>query len=465
MIYLLGLISYAVFFTNLKSFSFPFLLKSSSVFSTFVLLSLLFLLISFDFWNISSNSIFFIDFFSCLLVFSIIVLFLVSKKALQNQGIYKYEYDVITMLSVLGLLLLNGCNDFLVLYLAIELQSLSFYVLAVFQRNSEFSGEAGLKYFILGALSSGFLLFGFSLLYIEYGSFLFESIARMSFSSDSIISLFGFSFVFITLLFKLGSFPFHQWLCDVYEGSFVTVTAFFSVAPKAIIFAIFIKLLYVFFFDFLYFSNLMIIFSGFLSISFASVTALYQKRVKRLLAYSAISHTGFILVALACNSLDAIKTAVIYISIYILMTISVFSVLFILLNNNKMPKFLINWASISIHNLMLALSFACILFSVAGIPPLSGFFSKLFVLGSLFFDGYLVLPALIAIFSSIGCFYYLRLIKMFFFSDQNKTIIWTGNTSGRVEVFTSALILFITFFFFNPDPLVDIGLLTSLSLA
>ena len=114
------------------------------------------------------------------------------------------------MLSVLGLLLLNGCNDFLVLYLAIELQSLSFYVLAVFQRNSEFSGEAGLKYFILGALSSGFLLFGFSLLYIEFGSFLFELIARMSFSSDSIISLFGFSFVFITLLFKLGSFPFHQ---------------------------------------------------------------------------------------------------------------------------------------------------------------------------------------------------------------------------------------------------------------
>lgn len=469
--YLLGFISYAVFFNGLQTLAFPALLNSMLLFSTFIIFSSLLLYLTCDLSLLSDNSFGALDItlfdsaFSMILMLSVLFLQIICRKTLNRQGIYKYEYDLIMVFSILGLVLLNGCNDFLVFYLALELQSLGFYVLATFQRNSEYNAEAGLKYFVLGALSSGLLLFGFSLIYITYGSVYFEVITKLSIISENGLALWGFIFVLVALFFKIGAFPFHQWLCDVYEGSFVTVTAFFSVAPKAIIFAIFIKLLYVFFFDFLYFSNLMIIFSGFLSISFASVTALYQKRVKRLLAYSAISHTGFILVALACNSLDAIKTAVIYISIYILMTISVFSVLFILLNNNKMPKFLINWASISKHNLMLALSFACILFSVAGIPPLSGFFSKLFVLGSLFFDGYLVLPALIAIFSSIGCFYYLRLIKMFFFSDQNKTIIWTGNTSGRVEVFTSVLILFITFFFFNPDPLVDIGLLTSLSLA
>jgi len=306
------------------------------------LFSILTIFVIFDLQSISQGSTLFGNLFSGLLLVTLIVLHSVSRKILENHGLFKYEYDVIVMLSVLGLLVLNGCDDFLTFYLAIELQSLSFYMLAVFQRNSEFNGEASLKYFILGSLASGFLLFGFSLLYTAYGSFLFESVSRSAFNDENIISLLGFSFIFITLLFKLGAFPFHQWLCDVYEGAFITVTAFFSVAPKAIVFALFIRLLCVFLFDFLYFANFVLIFSGFLSISFASVTALYQKRVKRLLAYSAISHTGFILVAITCNSIDAIKTSVVYMFIYALMTIAVFSVLFIVLGFNRIPKFLIN---------------------------------------------------------------------------------------------------------------------------
>ena len=441
------------------------MLRSSNAFSIFILFSILTIFVIFDLQSISQGSTLFGNLFSGLLLVTLIVLHSVSRKILENHGLFKYEYDVIVMLSVLGLLVLNGCDDFLTFYLAIELQSLSFYMLAVFQRNSEFNGEASLKYFILGSLASGFLLFGFSLLYTAYGSFLFESVSRSAFNDENIISLLGFSFIFITLLFKLGAFPFHQWLCDVYEGAFITVTAFFSIAPKAIIFALFIRLLCVFLFDFLYFANFVLIFSGFLSISFASVTALYQKRVKRLLAYSAISHTGFILVAITCNSIDAIKTSVVYMFIYVLMTIAVFSVLFIVLGFNKIPKFLINWSLIAKHNLTMALTFACVLFSVAGIPPLAGFFSKLFVLGSLFYDGFLILPCLIAIFSSIGCFYYLRLVKIFFFASDNKTIIWTGAGSGRIELALAFLTTFIVSFLFNANPLIDIALLASFSLA
>ena len=465
MTYLLCLISYSVLFSNLHCFSFPFMLRSSNAFSIFVMFSLLFMFVSFDLQNISPSNILFSNLFSALLLTALIVLHLISRKTLENHGLFKYEYDVIVMLSVLGLLLLNGCDDFLTLYLAIELQSLSFYILAVFQRNSEYNGEASLKYFILGSLASGFLLFGFALLYTAYGSFLFESVARSAFHNENLLSLLGFSFIFITLLFKLGAFPFHQWLCDVYEGAFITVTAFFSVAPKAIIFALFIRLLCVFLFDFLYFANFVVVFSGLLSISFASITALYQKRMKRLLAYSAISHTGFILVAITCNSVDAVKTSIVYMVIYVLMTIAVFSVLFVVLESNKIPKFLINWSLISKHNLTMALTFSCVLFSVAGIPPLAGFFSKLFVLGSLFYDGFFILPCLIAIFSSIGCFYYIRLVKMFFFSSDSKTVIWTGLGSGKIELVLSILTVAITSFIFNTNVLVDSALLASFTLS
>lgn len=419
----------------------------------------------FDLQNISIGNVLFNNLFSALLLVALIILHFISRKTLENHGLFKYEYDVIVMLSVLGLILLNGCDDFLTLYLAIELQSLSFYILAVFQRNSEYNGEASLKYFILGSLASGFLLFGFALLYTAYGSFLFESVSRISFNNENLLSLFGFSFIFITLLFKLGAFPFHQWLCDVYEGAFITVTAFFSIAPKAIIFALFIRLFCVFLFDFLYFANFAIIFCGFLSISFASITALYQRRIKRLLAYSAISHTGFILVALTCNSVDAIKTSIVYIVIYVLMTIALFSVLFVVLKSNKIPKFLINWSLISKHNITIALTFSCVLFSVAGIPPLAGFFSKLFVLGSLFYDGFVIIPCLIAVFSSIGCFYYIRLVKIFFFASDNKTVIWTGQSSGKIELILAILTTGITLFLFNANVLINTALLASFVLS
>lgn len=199
----------------------------------------------------------------------------------------------------------------------------------------------------------------------------------------------------------------------------MTVTAFFSSIPKIILFALITRLYYLFFSDFICYSESLLIFSGLASVCFASVATLYQKRLKRLLAYSAISHTGFILLSICCGSIDSMKSTLVYIFIYVVMTLSIFSVIFLSSNKNKIPKFLINWTSIASQNLCLAITFSIILFSVAGIPPLAGFFSKLSVFGSLLFKDYLLTSVTISIFSSIACFYYIRLIRIFFFTEAS----------------------------------------------
>jgi NADH-quinone oxidoreductase subunit N len=223
-------------------------------------------------------------------------------------------------------------------------------------------------------------------------------------------------------------------------------------------------LAFIFFFEFVDNSELLIAFSGLASICFASVAALYQKRLKRLLAYSAISHTGFILLSISCNSIDSIKSLVIYTAIYIIMTLSTFSVVFMAANNNKIPKFLVNWTSLASQNLCLALTFSCILFSVAGIPPLAGFYSKLCVFGSLLLKDYVLTPACMAVFSSIACFYYIRLIRIFFFTESPKTKFWVGRGNSGNEVFLSSCVILITFFLVRSSALVDLSILIGLFL-
>jgi NADH-quinone oxidoreductase subunit N len=243
--------------------------------------------------------------------------------------------------SIFGLGLLNICNDFLLFYLAIELQSLAFYVLATFKRNSEYSIEAGLKYFVLGAFSSGLLLFGFSSIFIGYGTVSFETITQISSNSNKAIGLLGSFFIFVTFCFKIGTFPFHMWVCDVYEGALISITMFFSAVPKIVIFGVLIKICIVLI-QFIDFFEILLILSGLGSICFASVLALYQKRLKRLLAYSAISHSGFILLGIFCLTLYSLRSVIIYIMIYAIMTLAIFSLVLLSNINNKAPKFLIN---------------------------------------------------------------------------------------------------------------------------
>jgi NADH-quinone oxidoreductase subunit N len=254
----------------------------------------------------------------------------------------KYEYDLLIVFSVLSLIILGSSDDFLIVYLAIELQSLSFYILATFQRDSEFSTEAGLKYFVLGALSSGLLLFGFTLIYISFGATSFESLAKLISTSNDSLGFWGLLFVMTAFFFKLGVAPFHMWMCDVYEGCLTSVTAFFAAVPKVMLFGLILRLNSTVFLQFSHHISILLLSGGLLSVCFASVAALYQKRVKRLLAYSAISHSGFILLGICCGSIDSIKSCIIYIAIYSLMSLSTFSVIMYAGVENSIPKYLIN---------------------------------------------------------------------------------------------------------------------------
>jgi len=347
MLYILTEISYTVFFTSSHNKSYPILLSSMLSFSFFVLFSawILYDTIDVNFsYNIFHGSLkisFYSVIFKTILLIATIFLLFICKDFLIGRGIFKFEYDIIIIFSILGLLLLGLCDDFLVLYLAIELQSLCFYVLATFQRNSDFSTEAGLKYFILGAFSSGLLLFGITLIYISFGSISLEKIYQLGHTSKDLLAFFGFIFLLFAFFFKIGAFPFHMWLCDVYEGSLTTVTAFFSAVPKIIIFSLIIKLSFICFTGYIECGKLLFGFSGLTSICFASIAALYQKRMKRLIAYSTISHTGFILLAICCGSMDSIKSCIIYISLYSLMTLSIFSI-FMITGKQYTPKYLVN---------------------------------------------------------------------------------------------------------------------------
>lgn len=333
-----------------------------------------------------------------------------------------FEYDLIICFSILGLAVVNICDDFLTLYLAIELQSLCFYVLASFNKNSDSSAEAGVKYFILGAFSSGLLLFGFTLIYSFSGTFSFEAFERVNTQTESTIAFCGCLLFSTALFFKLGAFPFHMWLCDVYDGSIINVTAFFSSVPKIILLGFFIKTTFICFSGELDFLRVMLLISGLGSICFASITALYQKRIKRLMAYSTVSHTGFLFLGMSCATIDSVKACAIYIVLYVLMTLALFSLLFLSGMRNDSQKYLINWTSLFERNFAAALAFALILCSVAGIPPLAGFYSKLCIMLCLLEKNMVYATIIITIFSSIACFYYIKLIKIFFFTSGYKSL-------------------------------------------
>lgn len=287
-------------------------------------------------------STFFCDFFQLILLFSTFCFVYLTREFVQSKKIVSFEYELIISFSLLGLAVLNMCNDFLTFYLAIELQSLCFYVLAGYDKNSEYCAEAGVKYFVLGAFSSGLLLFGFTLFYACFGTINFESIERTSTLLNSLLAVAGCLFFSSAILFKLGAFPFHMWLCDVYDGSMVNITAFFSTIPKLIMLTFFLKTTFLILAGVTPLLNFLFVASGVGSISFASVAALYQKRIKRLLAYSTVSHTGFMILGLYCCTIDSLKSCILYVVVYILMTLTMFSLLFLSGFNNTQQKYLIN---------------------------------------------------------------------------------------------------------------------------
>jgi NADH-quinone oxidoreductase subunit N len=268
---------------------------------------------------------------------------MVTRDFIGNRLITKFEYDILLSIVFLSSICLCFCDDFLLLYLAIELQSLCFYVFATFNRNSDFSTESGLKYFVFGAIISCLLLLGFSLIYLSFGSTSFEFLTCLAKEPADNFLFLGFLFVLIALLFKVGSAPFHSWLCDVYDGAITSVTLLFASAPKVVIFSIILKLFLVVFFDFQDLWSPLFLFASILSIIVGSVSAIYQKRLKRLFAYSTIAHTGFILLGIACASVNSASSLIFYVIIYAFLTVLMFSLLlFAIITQVNFPAYIAN---------------------------------------------------------------------------------------------------------------------------
>lgn len=462
--YLITTIIFGVRLSTTENLSEPSLLSTLNSFSMFFILTLV-LLFGFDF-DLFDSLYFFNQNFQLIFFFVLLLVCLTSRDFLTTKTIAKFEYEILFLFVALSSICLCFADDFLTFYLAIELQSLSFYVFATFNRNSEFCTEAGLKYFVFGAVISCFLLLGFCFVYFAFGSTHFETLYSLIVIQNDAFLFIGIIFILIPLLFKIGSAPFHSWLCDVYDGSILTVTLLFASAPKIILFSIIVKLFYFLFSEFQTFSNVFFIYCSLGSIFVGSISALYQKRIKRLFAYSTITHTGFILLAILATSIESVKAIVFYIIIYSLLTVLLFSTLiYSVVTTNNYPKYLINWTSLCLKNYIYAITFTFILFSIAGVPPLAGFFSKFFVLFSVIAQEYYLIGVFVIVLSSIACFYYIRLIKIFFFSKTGKNDFWlSSTTTTNNEIIIGCLMLFNTCFFINPDLLSNFSTSVALSL-
>ena len=334
-----------------------------------------------------------------------------------------FEYPVLILFATLGMLLMISANDLMALYIGLELQSLSLYVIAAFDRDSRSSGEAGLKYFILGALSSGLLLYGCSLVYGFSGSTSFEGIASAlnTIGADSIGLTIGMVFLCAGLAFKVSAVPFHMWTPDVYEGSPTPSTAFFAAAPKIAGVAIFIRVLVDPFADLVAQWQQVVIAISVASMSLGTLAAIYQTNIKRLMAYSSIANIGYALVGLAAGTSDGVQSVIIYMSIYLIMIVGTFGCILSMRAHGQMMEDINDLAGLGRTNPLLAIALTALMFSFVGIPPLAGFFGKLYVFLAAINAGLYWLAVIGLLTSVVGAFYYLRIVKLMYFDEARES--------------------------------------------
>ena len=411
--------------------------------------------------NTTMNGVLIIDnlsqFIKIILILSTLICFLIQQQFILNQKINNFEISILILISLLGLMLLISSNHFISLYLSIELQSLCFYILTASQKKSVLSVEAALKYFILGSIASGFILFGSSIIYGITGSLNFSNIfiiiSNLDFlqNVDFLLSIsYAFIFVIIGILFKIGAVPFHFWLPDVYEGSPNNITAFFAIVPKISFIGILIRFYFDIFTDISFFLEIFFYIIAILSMFVGSLASLQQKKIKKLLAYSSISHVGFILIGFTSNLYNNISFILLYIIIYIIMSINLWTS-YISLNINKKPiKYLTDLSNIYLINKLLALIFILNIFSLAGIPPLAGFFSKLFIFFSAIKANYFSIVFFAIIISIVSSFYYLKIIKIIYFEKiQKKMIVNQINKNQSIILLINTQIILLLFLFPN----------------
>jgi NADH-quinone oxidoreductase subunit N len=329
----------------------------------------------------------------------------------------KFEYGALFLLATLGMLMLISASDLIALYLGLELMSLPLYVIAASNRDSERSTEAGLKYFVLGALSSGMLLYGASLIYGFTGTVNFAGIAKATQNGAGVGLIFGLVFLFVGFCFKISAVPFHMWTPDVYEGAPTPVTAFFAAAPKVAGIAIFARATVVAFPGITHEWQQIVVFVSIASMALGSFAAIGQRNIKRLMAYSSIGHMGYALVGLAAGTPEGVQGVLIYMSIYVAMTLGTFAVILSMRRNGRLVENISDLAGLSRTHPTMAFFLAVLLFSLAGIPPLAGFFAKFYVFLAAIKAGLFTLAVIGVLTSVVGAYYYLAIVKIMYFEE------------------------------------------------
>jgi len=377
----------------------------------------------------------------------------VSTNYLKIFNIFKIEYSVLILSSVLGMMIMISANDLIVFYMGLELQSLALYVLATFNRENLKSSEAGLKYFVLSALSSGLLLYGCSLIYGFSGSTNFEVISTQLNSNEYALT-FGIVFILVGLAFKISAVPFHMWAPDVYEGSPTTVTLFFTIVPKIAALTVFIRFLYVPFLNLVDQWQMIIIFLSIASMLLGAIAAIGQTNIKRIIAYSSIGHIGYALAGLSTGSNDGIQSSIVYIIIYIIMNLGFFSCLLMLKRNNEYYESLDDLSGLSKNHPLLSLSLLIILFSLAGIPPLAGFFAKFYIFKSVIEQSMYFLAIIGLLSTVVAAFYYLRIIKIIYFDNEKEKFDNDHNSWLKFSLALSTIL--ILFYFIFPSKIIEV---------
>ena len=333
-----------------------------------------------------------------------------------GAGGLKFEFPVLVLLATTGMLMMISANDLIALYVGLELQSLALYVVAAFRRDSARSAEAGLKYFVLGALSSGMLLYGASLVYGFTGSTQFAVIAAAVQPSGANLGLiFGLVFLMAGFAFKISAVPFHMWTPDVYEGAPTPVTAFFAAAPKLAAMALTVRVLITAFPAVTLEWQQIVVFLAIASMALGSFAAIGQTNIKRLMAYSSIGHMGYALVGLAAGSPEGVAGLIVYLAIYLAMTLGTFACILAMRRGGRMVEDIDALSGLSRTNPMMAFMLAMLLFSLAGIPPLAGFFAKFYVFLAAIHVGLYALAVIGVLLSVVGAYYYLRIVKLMYF--------------------------------------------------
>ncbi|MGD0430204.1 MAG: NADH-quinone oxidoreductase subunit NuoN [Acetobacteraceae bacterium] len=372
----------------------------------------------------------------------------------RTQGIARFEYPVLVLFATVGMMVMVSASNMMSLYLGLELQSLALYVLAAFARDDQRSSEAGLKYFVLSGLASGLLLYGISLVYGFSGTMDFEALhgALMTPSAAPAGLIVGLVFVVVGLAFKISAVPFHMWTPDVYEGAPTPVTTFFATAPKVAAMALLLRMMGTSFAELVPAWQSLIVLMSIASMVLGTLAAIGQRSIKRLMAYSSIGHMGYALIGLAVGSSDGVRGVLVYMTIYVLMSAGMFACILAMKRGGRPAEQIADLSGLATSDPGLALAISVFMFSLAGIPPMAGFFAKLYIFLAAVKGGLWTLAIIGVLTSVVGAFYYIRVIKVMYFDPPAEAF---DRRPPALSFVVAATGLFTAFFFLFPAAVVD----------